>query len=214
MTKVILRLHLLSATTFGRGDGVAGLVDGEIEHTPEEGFPFLRGRALKGLLREAAEDVAFALGWPDNDARLQFLFGKEGSGLDTSGKLHVSDAHLPSNLRALLRQGIKDQELTKDEVFAALTGIRRQTAMNVYGGPQRASLRAMRVVLRKVVLEAELTFTKEPEPQQWALLAGAVLALRAAGTGRNRGRGRVQATLWVNGADVTREKFNLLKGGD
>lgn len=46
-----IKIKLLSDTTFGRGDGVAGLVDQEVEHD-QYGFPFLRGRTLKGLLSE------------------------------------------------------------------------------------------------------------------------------------------------------------------
>ena len=59
-TTAFVRLELLSAATFGRGDGVAGLVDREVEHD-SNGFPFLRGRTLKGLLAESAEDLVFAL---------------------------------------------------------------------------------------------------------------------------------------------------------
>jgi hypothetical protein len=63
----------------------------------------------------------------------------------------------------------------------------------------------MRVVLRETVLEAELSFAvtptgneqtdSEPTADEWILLAAATLGLRAAGTGRNRGRGWVCATL-------------------
>ena len=48
METYYLKMLLLSDTTFGRGDGVAGLIDQEVEHDPN-GFPYLRGRTLKGL---------------------------------------------------------------------------------------------------------------------------------------------------------------------
>ena len=51
-----LKIKLLSDTTFGRGDGVAGLVDQEVEHDPY-GFPYLRGRTLKGLLSEECDNL-------------------------------------------------------------------------------------------------------------------------------------------------------------
>ena len=60
MKNMTLKITLKSATTFGRGDGVAGLVDREIEHDTN-GFPFLRGRTLKGLLAESAENIVYAL---------------------------------------------------------------------------------------------------------------------------------------------------------
>ena len=42
MTPTTIKITLKSAATFGRGDGVPGLVDREIEHDTN-GFPFLRG---------------------------------------------------------------------------------------------------------------------------------------------------------------------------
>lgn len=195
-----LQLELLSATTFGRGDGVAGLVDREVEHD-EDGFPFLRGRTLKGLLNEAAEDLVFALeqqrdmrNWRASKER---LFGTPGSGLGGNGVLKVGDAQLPENLRTLLRAAVKEKstKLTADGIFESLTAIRRQTAMNEYGAPEHASLRSMRIVLRGTLLVAELAFDKKPTEGEWILLAGSASGLRAAGTGRNRGRGRVRVTL-------------------
>jgi hypothetical protein len=204
--KVTLHIELLSAATFGRGDGVAGLVDREIEHD-QDGFPFLRGRTLKGLLNEAAEDLVFALG-QQADALgwrrcKEHLFGQPGSGLTGHGTLYAADAQLPVNVRALLRDAIKAETLKPAEVFAGLTAIRRQTAMNEYGAPETATLRSMRVVLRGTFFEAELSFREAPTDDEWALLAGAALGLRAAGTGRNRGRGRLQVTLQKAWLDET-----------
>jgi len=194
-----LRLTLHSVATFGRGDGVAGLVDREVEHD-SYGFPFLRGRTLKGLLREAAEEVVFALNQLQQDNKdwvriKRELFGGPSSNLLLQGKLHVSDARLPWGLRSLLIEEMRQKRLSPDDVLQSLTAIRRQTAMNHYGAPDRATLRSMRVILRTVSFESELSFTMPLTDDEWTLLAAAALGLRAAGTGRNRGRGRVQATL-------------------
>lgn len=56
-------------------------------------------------------------------------------------------------------------------------------------------MRTMRVILRGTVFRAPLDFVVEPHPNDLALLAACVKALRRAGTGRNRGRGRMQAEL-------------------
>jgi hypothetical protein len=210
MRTAILRLKLRSATTFGRGDGVSGLVDREVEHD-HHGFPFLRGRALKGLLAETAEDLAFAFeqqGVTKWMAIKNELFGNPGSSLDERGLLHVSDARIPENLRRLavleieeLRSG--SGQPASDKILAALTGIRRQTAMNHFGAPERDTLRSMRVIVRGVVFESELSIDDLPEDDAeeprlkdyWTLLAGLALGLRHAGTGRNRGRGWLRATL-------------------
>ena len=204
MTTLYLRLR--SATTFGRGDGVAGWIDREVEQD-QDGFPFLRGRTLKGLLCEAAEEVVFAWQQQPEVTVMQeakaALFGWGGSGLAGAGILHVEAAQLPSNVRVLWRAEMESQRshqtapvtLTPTDILESLTGIRRQTAVNEYGAPDHATLRSMRVILRETVLAAELSFTQEPSESEWVLLTAATLGLRAAGTGRNRGRGWCQATL-------------------
>ena len=53
---LILRLELLGDAIFGRGDGVAGLVDIDVEHD-ELGLPYLHGRGVKGLLRARCSEV-------------------------------------------------------------------------------------------------------------------------------------------------------------
>jgi len=193
-TKIVLTLK--SAATFGRGDGVAGWVDREIEHDAD-GFPFLRGKTLKGLLAESAENVVFALEGDGEEAQTlpwhiakKAIFGTEGAGVKERGSLHVGDARLPGTLRAA-------EGLSKEDVLYSLTGIRRQTSINEHGAPDHATLRSMRVLLPGVVLESPISFDGKHEPTeaQKQLLAAAVLDLRRAGTGRNRGRGWLQAEL-------------------
>ncbi len=195
MDPTLIKLTLKSAATFGRGDGVAGLVDREIEHDAQ-GCPFLRGKTLKGLLAESAENVVFALAGDDKDspwhAARKELFGISGRGGDQErGSLHIGDAQLPETLRA----EIKKKDWSKEDVLYSLTGIRRQTAINPDGAPDHASLRAMRVLLPGVTLEAPISFETPPSETDLQLLAAAVLDLRRAGTGRNRGRGWLMAEL-------------------
>lgn len=192
MTPNKIIITLKSASTFGSGDGVAGLVDREIEHD-QYGFPFLRGKTLKGLLAESAENIVFALGndklW--RDAK-DHLFGLPGRGSNERGTLHTGDAQLSESLRT----EIEKAKWSKEDVLYSLTGIRRQTAINENGAPDHASLRSMRVLLPKVVLEAKITFDgNEPSPIELQLLAASVLDFRHAGTGRNRGRGWLTAEL-------------------
>jgi hypothetical protein len=73
--------------------------------------------------------------------------------------------------------------------------MRRQTSINEHGAPDHATLRSMRVLLPGVTLEAAISFDREPTPDELQLLAAAVLDLRHAGTGRNRGRGWLKAEL-------------------
>lgn len=204
-----IKLTLKSAATFGRGDGVVGWVDREIEHD-DLGFPFLRGKTLKGLLAESAENIVFALedlqkksGW--RKAK-EDLFGLSGAGLDDRGILHIRDAQLPESLRGeVIAAGWK-----KEDVLYSLTGIRRQTSINEYGAPDHATLRSMRVLLPDIQLEAPISFERNPSNIELQLLVAAVLDFRHAGTGRNRGRGWLQAKL--DNEQVTHDLFVAFGG--
>ncbi len=187
-----LRFTLKSDATFGRGDGVAGLVDEEIEYDARTGLPYLRGRTLKGLLVEECANIAFALGDPDWLVKAaRDLFGNPGSQLGDDGLLHVGDARLPALLREAIETDVSAGRLSAVDILEALTAIRRQTAMSEDGAPVKESLRNMRVLLREITLFADL-YTEAPldEPQR-ALLTACIMGLRRAGTGRNRGRGRL-----------------------
>lgn len=203
--EMILRLTIETAATFGSGRGVPGLIDRDIEHD-KHGFPYMRGRTLKGLLAESAEGVVFVLALQGQDQWRKVkdvLFGRPGRGMDEQGILAVGDAQLPEALRALL---LKEQATySPNAILDSLTAVRRQTAMNPDGGPLRGTLRAMRVLLPGVTLEAPLRFQRPLDDEEMALLAAAVLDWRRAGTGRNRGRGRLTAVL--NDEATTRHLF-------
>jgi hypothetical protein len=197
-----LRITLQSDATFGRGDGVAGLVDEEIEHDDRFGLPYLRGRTLKGLLVEECANILYALMRQGNPAleaceqAARALFGSPGSTLANDGLLRVGHAQLPAVLRRAVQQDVRGGRLNPAQVLESLTAIRRQTAVDEGGAPKRESLRSMRVLLRELTLIADLTFangaTFDLNSTELALLAACALGLRRAGTGRNRGRGRLK----------------------
>ena len=209
-----LQLELLSSTTFGRGDGVAGLVDREVEHDAY-GLPFLRGRTLKGLLAEECANILFALSQQGKVEKWRnvgyTLFGNPGSVVGDLGQMRVSDARLPERLRESVKIAVSDlKTLTPDEVLESLTAIRRQTSVNVHGAPEHGSLRSMRVILPGTIFEAWLEFEQTPKEQNLALLAACVLAWRRAGTGRNRGRGKLHVSLHgPDGGEITETYYRI-----
>ncbi len=225
MKKMYVRITLKSDATFGRGEGVAGLVDEEVEHDPETGLPYLRGRSLKGLLVEECANILYALERQNSEvlARLKqaarFLFGQPGSTLDDDAYMHVGPALLPKALSKAVEAHIKRKELTPPEVLESLAAIRRQTAVDEETGtPEEGSLRSIRVVLRETPFIASLDFDEAPDEEAKALLAACVLSLRRAGLGRNRGRGRLRARLLdENKSDITEACFQrfcqLVRGG-
>jgi len=197
MSTYLLKFVLESDATFGRGDGVAGVVDVEVQHD-EWGCPYLGGRSLKGLLVcECAEILAALLDAirPRWEAAAQRLFGNPGSTMEDNAVLFIGNAQLPGDLRTAIAQDVRRGKIRREEVLESLTALRRQTAMNESGVPQEHTLRTVRVILRQTPFEAELRFAKEPAEDDLALLAACVKAFRRAGTGRNRGRGRLKAEL-------------------
>jgi hypothetical protein len=213
---------LLSDATFGRGEGLAGLVDQEVDHD-EYGLPYLRGRTLKGLLNEECANILYALERQRLDMEhwalsAQRLFGSPGSTKSDDAQLRVGDARLAEDLRLAVRLALEaaDSTLRPADILDSLTTIRRQTAIDEETGvPDEHTLRAMRVVLRQTRFAAPLTFLDGSAlPNDLPLLAACILALRRAGIGRNRGRGRLQATLHIDqsgqpGQDITRQQFDL-----
>jgi len=213
MTMYQLKITLLSDTTFGRGDGVAGLIDQEVEHDTY-GFPYLRGRTLKGLLNEEADNLIAVLTEnirPHWISIADSLFGIPGSSLGTMGAMHVGDACLPEDLREAVGYQIKNKELTDKEILDSLTMIRRQTAINSQiGVADEGSLRSFRVVIRQLEFKADLTFESQPDNQILSILTTSALALRRLGSGRNRGRGHVKCTLHdVSGKDISHDYINF-----
>ena len=207
-----LKMKLLSDTTFGRGDGVAGLVGQEVEQDAC-GFPYLRGRTLKGLLSEECDNLIAVLGSPHQQHWQEVaceVFGKPGSTLDTISQMHVGDACLPEDLRQAVAYQMKltdvayqmkltdnDNKLTRVDILESLTTIRSQTAINPKTGtPDENSLRSARVVLRELEFTAPLNFEVQPSDDALSLLAVGTLALRRVGSGRNRGRGYVRCRLF------------------
>jgi hypothetical protein len=210
-TRFRLRLTLLSDTTFGRGDGVPGEVDAEVQHD-DAGLPYLGGRALRGMLNDECSDLLFALGGEQRWQQAALaLFGSYGSTHEECGGLIVGDATLPADLRDAVRADVAGKKLTREAVLDSLTVIRQQTAVDPgTGAPQRETLRAMRVIIRGIAFESQLhlLLRAADEPLALPLLAACVKALRRVGTGRNRGRGEVDARLLDDsGGDVTAQHF-------
>jgi len=180
-------------------------VDTEVEHDLTTGLPHLRGRTLKGLLVEECANLLYGLGesgaGPAVMSRLReaagFLFGRPGSSLGTEAALHVGSAQLPKALREAVAADVEAERLDPRDVLDALTGIRRQTAIDdATGAPQEGSLRSMRVTLRELAFYAPVRFDRNPTNDALALLAACARALHRGGTARNRGRGRLCLRLY------------------
>ena len=220
MKTLWLKIMLLSDTTFGRGDGVAGLVDAEVQHD-ERGLPFVGGKTLKGLLGAECAEIMFSLERIFSEASQKsqlenwrraagFLFGGPGSSILENAQMYIGDAQLPEDLRQVIAWQFQqfDDGAMRDVVEArraelrqalleSLTLLRRQTAMDAESGaPKAETLRTMRVIQHGTPFEARLEFVEPPGEAALGLLAACVKSLRRAGTGRNRGRGKIKVDLY------------------
>ena len=216
--KFFIEFTLLSDACFGRGDGVAGLVDVEVQHD-EDGCPYLSGKTLRGLLVEECANIMFGLNSQQNanieewQAAADRLFGRPGSQANDQASLHIGDARLPADLRKAIHIGVQREELQRGQVLESLTTIRRQTALDPEtGAPKDRTLRAVRLVLRGLSFQAELLFATPPTGLDLPLLAACTKALRRLGLGRSRGRGALTARLLdTAGQDVTGQYTNKFR---
>ncbi len=210
-----LRLELLSDAAPGSGAG-GPLVDREVV-TDEHGLPVIPGRRLKGLLREACQEVheAFALAgrqrWRDETlCSVDSLFGTP---LQT-GWVQIGDARLAglgegsscadaARLAEWLTwagSGNQQGWFRGPALLERFTVIRSQTAINPSTGAARAgalrNTRLLRRGLRFAGPVALLGADAESRERTQRTLALAAAALRRLGSARHRGPGRVKVGLW------------------
>lgn len=187
-----LTINLESDATFGRGEGVAGLVDTEIEHDAA-GCPFVNGRTLKGWLVEAWLEIRSALHPNSMDEVARRLFGH---GSEHQAMLHIGAATLPPTLCAALHADVQQGNLKPADLLTILTTIRRQTAVDHQRDtPETGSLRSLRALRRDTLLIAPLHFEGAPTAVDLSLLAASALGVQRGGLGRNRGRGKLLLRL-------------------
>lgn len=204
-----LKFNLISDAAFSRGDGLAGVVDIEVQHD-DNGCPYLNGRTIKGILVEECADVLVALQedteWEIAAAK---LFGQPGSGEDSGGILSIGNAELPKQFR----EAIKATKKGRLDVLESLTTIRRQTAIEKNGVAKENSLRATRVILRSTPFEVPLIFSKVPGDKEKALFAACIKAFRRAGVAKTRGLGKLHAELYNESNErITDKWFQTMRG--
>ncbi len=189
-----IQVELLSDAAFSRGEGTAGVVDVEVEHD-DLGLPFLGGKTIRGLLRDSW--LSMKDHFHELSQEAERIFGPEAD-LDERSILRIGDAVLDGETRRWIKAAEirQNNPISPMAVLGALTDIRRQTSEErTTGAPAETTLRAVRVVIRGLILRAPLYWLADPAAKDIRCLSLALLATRHAGLGRNRGRGHILMSL-------------------
>ncbi|WP_119156875.1 RAMP superfamily CRISPR-associated protein [Caldimonas tepidiphila] len=189
-----LVVEFLDTWHVGSGRGRGSHLDAAVERDVD-GLPYLPGRLLRGVIRDAAEALC---AWGHlQSQQVADLFGTllpaEGaSGLAHArpGRLQVSDARLPPDERAWLGSADEEAQAARSALFLESF----QTAIDErYGTARSRTLRGTELVV-PLTLHAELGVqgTADDIAQGWALLERSLPLVRALGAHKTRGHGRVQ----------------------
>lgn len=202
-----LRFELSSYWRIGSGKGADAIADSLILRDPK-GLPLIPGKAVKGLLRDAMSLAALSgtvapesltrwfgstlAGSDDHDSNgdrqeEQLELGRFRS---QEGALWFGSAQLPAEWQDWAR---KARDADRREILGALATYQSSTAIQRDGMVREGSLRVAEVAV-PMVLTAEIR--GPANDQSWvADVKAALPALRALGSRRNRGLGRVQVTV-------------------
>lgn len=184
-----LRIEFLSFWRTGSGKGLAGRVDLRTARDAD-GLPYVPGRHLRGILREAVREAEGYHWFEPSEARLFGTRDISPGGAGAKGTLRVDSARMLATDRAALADLDESMCLAaKEHLFAQ----RRSTAIDrATGGALQHSLRVEEVAI-PLLLEARIT--KAGTGDDWRETIKAALPLiRAMGADRSRGLGRCRIT--------------------
>lgn len=199
MKRCLLTVEFRDYWHIGSGRGQGKHLDAVVDKDTE-GLPFVPGRMLKGLLRDAMRRLEAwgntGVASDDADVSTRELFGGEDAGLstptrhDTSpGFIFVGDARLPEDLRCWLSQ--TDQISQRQSLYRQIFS----TAINeATGGARENSLRGIEVVI-PVTLSAHLEIQGKSPDAVITRIKRALPLIQAVGAHRSRGLGRAHLSL-------------------
>ena len=167
----VVEMELESDAIFGSGYSIPGGDD--INTTiDEQGYPYLKGSTLKGLLAESLHNLLAWTGGSEEDYAA--LMGEEGwSGIADERRLQLTDM-------TLISRPVQPEEAFSAHTFTALEN----------GVVKQGSLRSASCVRAKTKFTGSVTCDK----RDVGLLQDAFKGVRWLGSYRNRGFGKVRFT--------------------
>ena len=204
-----LKLKFNSDWHIGSGTGIPGNVDSQVLRD-EDGFPYVPGKTLTGILRDAAEWIAEARGgsW---DKVLYSLFGNQPvthGGLENSeasgAKLGIGSAELDNNFRECLKEFNRKNIDLISQLFSVHPGVKIDPNT---GCSLKDHLFSIEKARTGCTLYAPVTLFQELDDKELKLLNDAVKAVRRIGGKRRRGAGDCRLEL----QDIEDESSNNYK---
>ncbi len=190
-----IKIELLSDLCTYSGETYNSTVDTDVVYD-RYGIPYIPAKRLKCCLREACiELVDFEI---MKDEEFKKLFGYEGS---NQSAFSLSNAYLLNydSMVCELKNAKEKEMITAQKVLDLFTYTRYQTAINLENGTaQKNSLRAMRVIKKGLIFEAELNWNHlniNVDSTEYGILKKAASIVKHIGCGRTRGLGLVDIKL-------------------
>lgn len=205
MTNHLLEIDILELWQAGSGRGEGSFLD-SVPVLDADGLPYLPGRTLKGLLRDAVRALT-SFGGCTTDME-ELLFGTRGDSdryTTKPGALRVGDARLPHAVREHLCEipAEERERRARAQQKESLFHDAFQTAIDEAAGVARnRSLRSIRLAV-PMLIEAELTETAALSEKQREALCAALPLIDAVGSGRARGLGRCTVSMAVASTETS-----------
>lgn len=175
-------IKLLTDWHIGSGLDAGTNVDALVAKT-ENQLPFIPGKTIKGLLRDAMNDMVDVGKAPEET--IYKIFGtrsKPNSNVTSPGNAFFSNAYLPER---------EAKEISNHQLQAYLYRAMAATRINEKGTAQSGSLRSMQVC---IPLQLEGSIILRDATDKEALINAAKL-VRHLGVQRNRGLGRCRISI-------------------
>ncbi|WP_125716173.1 RAMP superfamily CRISPR-associated protein [Pseudoalteromonas rubra] len=204
--QLIFNLH--SDWHIGSGEQGGSYADALAIKCPQ-GLPYIPGKSVKGLLREAFRVAAIHHWFDTQDNKelgehlLHCLFGHEGTQAEFSqGALQLTNATLSAQEQCAIRQ----QPEFRQHLFRVINS----TAIGQYGVAKNGSLRAMEVAV-PMTLGAQIALNRQHGNYQrllalldneqaiWTSLEKTLVLIQNLGAKRQRGFGEVSVSLTPEG---------------
>ena len=203
-----LTIELLSDLCAGTGEASGGAVDTAVAED-EYGIPVIPGKRIKGLFREAAEElVDHGLASAEDVAAIFGVPGGAEHGVRFGTLYPTGYQKMRAVLEAMKRDGTWTSYAERGWVQDFYTTVRTQTAIGADGVADNNTLRSSRVVCQKCkgdaadgnrIFEGEIDIPEAMEKQYEELFGRCAKMVRHIGLNRTRGYGNVVCRVEPHG---------------